>query len=86
MRVWISRVLYGASNHIISLTKKGFSKKISICQKWLSTIFALLQKNACLGERKKLHKMKVVFWTHLVELYPLGISLANFEGNMNSPW
>ena len=32
MRLWISRVVYGASNHIISLTKKSFRKKISICQ------------------------------------------------------
>ena len=26
------------------------------------------------------------FWIHLVELYPLGISLAKFEGKMKSPW
>ena len=61
MRVQISRNLYGASNHIIILTKNSFRKKISICQKCLSAIFSLLQKNSYLGERKKLQKMKVIF-------------------------
>ena len=45
MRVYISRFLYGASNHIIILTKKSFRKKISICKKCLSAaIFTAPQK------------------------------------------
>ena len=82
-RVWISRVLYGASNHIIILTKNSFKKKISIFQKCLSTIFALLQKNArqgerkCQGERKKLQKMKVVLMDS--HCWPLPIGYLTFQ-------
>ena len=31
-------------------------------------------------------RWKWSWWIHLVGLYPLGISLANFEGKMKSPW
>ena len=52
MRVYISRNLYGASNHIIILTKKSFRKKISICQKVpLNHICTALEK--CPPRREK---------------------------------
>ena len=86
LRVCISRVLYGASNHIISLTKMYFIKKIIFYQKCLSAIFTLLQINAHWGERKKLQKIKVVLLDSPCWTLPIGYLTCQFWRKIKSPW